>query len=75
MGTGLEWVCFSLDRGVWVLDFMQVRFHNTGPGDFESMFIKAGDSEIMEGVGVQDRPGESLASVLLWLPRNIIGRK
>ena len=27
------------------LDLMQGRLHNMSPGDFESMFIKAGDSE------------------------------
>ena len=37
--------------GVWVLDFMQERFHNTRPGDFESMLVKAGDSETRKGLG------------------------
>ena len=33
----------ALAGSVWALDFTQGRFHNTSPGDFESMFIKAGD--------------------------------
>ena len=27
------------------------RFHSTNPGDFESMFIKAGDSKTRKGLG------------------------
>ena len=41
-GPGLEQVFLGLDCSVWVLDFVWKRFHNTSPGDFESMFIKAG---------------------------------
>ena len=54
---------------------MQERFSNTSPGDFESMFIKAGDSETKEGLGIEEATRESLGSALLWLPGNIIGKK
>ena len=36
---------------VWVLDFVEERFHNMSPGDFDSIFIKAGDSETREDLG------------------------
>ena len=40
--------------GLLVLDFVQEKFHNTSPGDFESMFIKAGDSETKEGLKIKE---------------------
>ena len=30
---------------VWVLDFVQERFHNTSPGDYEDAFTEAGAVE------------------------------
>ena len=30
---------------MWVLDFVQEKFHNMGSGDYEDMFIEADDSE------------------------------
>ena len=36
---------------VWVPDFVQQRFNNMSPGDFDCMFIKAGDSETRKGLG------------------------
>ena len=43
---------------MWVLAFVQERFHSTGPDDFESMFIKAKDSETKEGPTVVEATGE-----------------
>ena len=43
---------------MWVLDLVWERFHNTSPSDFESMFIKAGDSETEEGLRVEEVTGE-----------------
>ena len=40
------------------------------PGDFESTFIKAGDSETKE-----EATGESLGDALFWLPRNVTRKK
>ena len=60
---------------MWVLDFMEQRFHNMSPGDFESVFIKAGDSETKGGLRVAGVTGESLGSPLLWLSRNVVGKK
>ena len=54
-----------------VLDFGQGRFHNMSPGDFESTFIKAGDSETKGGLTVEEVTGESLGRVLLWLRTNV----
>ena len=56
---------------MWVLDFLQERFHNMSPGDF----IKAGDSETKERLTVEEARGESLGGSLLWLLRNVIGKK
>ena len=53
MGTGLEWVCLRPACSVWVLNSVQERFHNTSPGDFERIFIKAGDSDTKEGLRVE----------------------
>ena len=39
---------------MWVLDFVQERFHNISPGDFDSMFIKAGNSEIKERLKIEE---------------------
>ena len=50
---------------------MQERFHSASPGDFESTFIKAGDSKTKEGLKVEEVTGESLGGALLWLPRNV----
>ena len=49
--------------------------HNTSPGDFESMFIKAGNSETKEGLRVEDAGRESLGGALLWLSRNTVEKK
>lgn len=43
--TGLERVCLGPAGSVRVLDFVQERCHDTGPGVCEAMFIEAGDSE------------------------------
>lgn len=45
---------------VWVPDCVWERFHNTSPGDFESMFTKAGDGETRERRRVEGVMGESL---------------
>ena len=45
MRTRLEWVCLGSADSMWILDSMQERFHNMSPTDFESMFIKPGDSQ------------------------------
>ena len=47
-GLGPRWVCSSTVWNMWVVNFLQGRVHHTGPGDFDSTFIKAGDSEIKE---------------------------
>lgn len=48
-GTGLEWICLGASLYVWLLDFLQERFQNTGPGDFECTFSIA-DSETKKGL-------------------------
>ena len=35
---------------VWVFDFIQERFRNTSPGDYEGTFIKAADSKTRKGL-------------------------
>lgn len=45
------------------------------PGGFESMFIKARDGETKEGLRVEEAIGESLGCPLLWLPKNVTGKK
>ena len=42
---------------VRVLDFAQERFRNMIPGDFESKFLTAGDSETKEGLRVEEATG------------------
>ena len=73
-GLSLGQVCFRLAGSVWVLDFMQERSHNASPGDFESIFVRAGDGETQEGLSVEEATGEPLGSALLWLPRNVTGK-
>ena len=34
-GPGFEQVCLGAAGSVWGLDFMEERFHNTSPGDYE----------------------------------------
>ena len=46
---------------MWVLDFVQERFHNTSPGTF----IKARDSEKKEGLKVEEATGVSLGGAAL----------
>lgn len=55
------------------LQCVQERFHKRSPGDFESTFIKAGVSETKEELKIEEITGES--SALLWLFRNVIGKK
>ena len=51
-------MCLRPTGGEWVLDFVEETFHNTGPGDFDSMFIKTGDHETKEGLKVEESTGE-----------------
>ena len=69
MGTGLERVCLWLVCSVWVLDFMQERFHNMHPGDFGRTFVTAGDSEAKGGLRAEEATGERLAGAALALRR------
>ena len=71
---GLEQVCLRLASSLWVLDFVQKRFHNMSPGDFEGMFIKAGGSETKDGLMVEEATRERLGSALRWLPGNLLGK-
>ena len=48
-GPGLEQVCLRPTGNVWVLDFVQERFHNMRPEDFERTFTRA--SETRKGLG------------------------
>ena len=45
------------------------------PGDFESMFIEAENSETKEALSVEEATGESICSALLWFPRTFIENK
>ena len=45
---------------MWGFDFVQERFHNMSPGDFQSMFMKAEDSVTKEGLRVEEVTGERL---------------
>ena len=56
-------------------DLTSCRNHFTIPGDFDSMFTKAGDAETKEELRVKEITGESLNDALLWLPRNVIGKE
>ena len=47
---GKSRVCLRPACSVWVLDFVQENFYNRSPGDFESTFIKAGDSKTRKGL-------------------------
>ena len=55
---GPERVCLGPAGGMGVLDFAQERFRNMIPGDFESKFLTAGDSETKEGLRVEEVIGE-----------------
>ena len=44
----------SQGGNVWVLDFVQERFHDMSPGDFESTFIKAGGSETKKRLKIEE---------------------
>ena len=46
---------------------MQERFHSASPGDFESTFIKAGDSETKEGLKIEEATEVSLGGAALAL--------
>ena len=50
---------------MWVLDFVQERFHKTSLEDFERMFTKAGDKGTKEELRVEEATGERLDVVLL----------
>lgn len=42
-----------IGQGTWscvVLDFMQEKFYNMSPGDYEKTFIKVGDNETRKGL-------------------------
>ena len=44
-GSGSGWVCLRVASSAWILDSVQEEFLKRIPGDFENMFIKAGDAE------------------------------
>ena len=58
-------VCLQLADSVWALDFVQESFQNRSPGDFESIFIKAADSETKEGLKVEEATEEDLGGAAL----------
>ena len=58
-----------LASSMWVLDFVQERFHNMSPGDSESTFMEAGGSETKKGFRVEEATGEGLDSAVLCLSR------
>ena len=58
-------VCLQLADSVWVLDSVQESFQNRSPGDFESIFIKAADSETKEGLKVEEATEEDLGGAAL----------
>lgn len=39
---------------VWVIDFVQERFQDMSPVDFESTVIKTWDSGTKEGLGIEE---------------------
>ena len=53
-GPGWRQVCPGTVWNVWALDFVQERFHDTSPGDFESTFIKAGDSKTKGEIKIKE---------------------
>lgn len=72
-GTGLERVCGRPACSVWVLDFLRERLHNPSLSNFESTFMKAGDSETK--AGTEESAGEIPGGALLQLPRKCIGKE
>ena len=50
-GPGPKQGCLGPAGRVWVLDFVQERFHNRNPSDYEGVFIKAGDTETRKRLG------------------------
>ena len=51
---------------IWVFDFVQERFHNASPGDFEIMFIKAGTVKQGRAYLGQKKQQERAWVRLLW---------
>ena len=68
-GLGPERVRLGLADSVWVLSFVQERFHNSSPGDSESRFSRAGDSETKEGLQVEEATGETRGRAALILQK------
>ena len=60
--AGQELIYLRPACSVWGLTLCRKDF----TGDFESMFIKAGDSETKEGVRLEEATEESLGGALLW---------
>lgn len=52
----------SGSANVWVLDFVQDKFHYMSSGDYEGTFIKAGVSKIRK-ILAQKKQQESLAGL------------
>lgn len=50
-GPGPQQVCLRLAGRVWVLDFVQGRFHSISAGECESVLLKAADREARKGFG------------------------
>ena len=64
-GSGPRQVCPGTVWNAWVLDFMQERFHNKSPGEFESTFVNAENSETKEGLRIEEARGQSLGGAAL----------
>lgn len=56
----LEWVCFKPSCIMWALDFVQERFHNTSPSDFESIvpLLKLGTVKQGRAQDIRNNRGE-----------------
>ena len=61
-------LCTGRVWNVWVLDFVQKKFPDTSPGDFESVFIKAGASETQEGLRIEEARSQKQDGAKLVLP-------
>ena len=58
-----DWVCLGPATSVWVLTSCRKDF--TSPGDYEGMFIKAGDSETRKDLALKQQESPSGVAVKL----------
>ena len=74
-GPGLEQACLGPSSSMCVLTSFREDLTTQGKVILKFLFIEAWNRETQEGFRGEEATGESPGGALLWLPRNVTGKK